>query len=158
LSITSAAVIVTLLPLLTPSDFILLKGKGAKPILDDELCELKPLPASNAMVLDTKAEPMEQAAIAAAISELQTPKKKNKKTKTHPKTTGKRILREKQFRGNVRETKMGEFVHSEIQIRAEFELQFAERNAKDNCAEKLFMNERPWSVRAREAGVPANGR
>jgi hypothetical protein len=28
------------------------------------------------MVLDTKAEPMEQAAIAAAISELQTPKTK----------------------------------------------------------------------------------
>jgi hypothetical protein len=76
LSITSAAIIVTLLPLLTPSDFLLLKGKGAKPILDDELCELKPLPASNAMVLDTKAEPMEQAAIAAAISELQTPKTK----------------------------------------------------------------------------------
>jgi hypothetical protein len=53
---------------------------------------------------------------------------------------------------------MGEFVHSEMQIRAEFELQFAERNAKDSCAEELFMNERPWSVRAREARVPANGR
>jgi hypothetical protein len=53
---------------------------------------------------------------------------------------------------------MGEFVHSEIQIRAEFELQFAERNAKDSCPEELFMNEWPWSVRAREARVPANGR
>jgi hypothetical protein len=43
-------------------------------------------------------------------------------------------------------------------ILAEFELQFAEGNAKDSCAEELFMNERPWSVRAREALVPANGR
>jgi hypothetical protein len=43
------------------------------------------------MVLDTKAEPMEQAAIAAAISELQTPKtKKPKEKKTHPRTTGKK--------------------------------------------------------------------
>jgi hypothetical protein len=33
-------------------------------------------------------------------------------------------------------------VHSEMQIRAEFELQFAERNAKDNCAKELFRNER----------------
>jgi hypothetical protein len=84
LSTTSAAIIVTLLPLLTPSDFLLLKGKGAKPILDDELCELKPLPVSNAMVLDTKAEPMEQAAIAAAISELQTPKTKQNQKKKNP--------------------------------------------------------------------------
>jgi hypothetical protein len=45
-----------------------------------------------------------------------------------------------------------------MQIRAEFKLQFAERNAKDSRAEELFMNERPWSVRAREARVPANGR
>jgi hypothetical protein len=36
------------------------------------------------MVLDTKAEPMEQAAIAAAISELQTPKTKKSKEKKNP--------------------------------------------------------------------------
>jgi hypothetical protein len=55
------------------------------------------------MVLDTKAEPMEQAAIAAAISELQTPKtKKSKEKKPTPRLLEKKILREKKFRGNVR--------------------------------------------------------
>jgi hypothetical protein len=109
------------------------------------------------MVLDTKAEPMEQAAIAAAISELQTPKtqKSKEKKNTHPKTTGKKNSQRKPIQ---RECSRGELVHSEMQIRAEFELQFAERNARDNCAEEIFMNERPWSVRAREARVPANGR
>jgi hypothetical protein len=66
------------------------------------------------MVLDTKAEPMEQAAIAAAISELQTPKtKKIKRKKNSPLNYWKKNSQRKEIQ---RECSRGELVHSEMQI------------------------------------------
>jgi hypothetical protein len=52
------------------------------------------------MVLDTKAEPMEQAAIAAAISELQTPKtKKIKRKKPTPRPLEKKFSEKRNSEG-----------------------------------------------------------